>query len=100
MKAYKSYTAAKAAANGLPILRVGSYKKELFIVGEVSTLTEIALLDATDHIVAHIGYGHLDRLGNGNWATEEKQHPRRLYAFDSNRLKAEMKAAAQKENAA
>lgn len=62
------------SAPELPILRIGSGKQALYIaLGETdmigARLTEIALIAPTGHITGFVGLGHLDRLGNANWAT-------------------------------
>jgi hypothetical protein len=68
MKTFKRYSAAKKAANGEPILRVG---RGLYIVGitkDEGYLTEIALISGDGSITASVTARHLDRLGNANHA--------------------------------
>lgn len=70
IKVFKRYGIAKEQANGQPILRVGCGKNTLYIVG-LDSIDELCVLanDGNGAITGHITMKHLDRLGNGNWAT-------------------------------
>lgn len=76
MKTFRRYSAAKKAANGLPIIRFGSGKNEIYLVSEGIDLvglkiSEISLIAPDGYITGHITLSHLDRLGNGNHAFEK-----------------------------
>jgi hypothetical protein len=74
MQAFKKLsTAAQHAQPGEPIVRVG----DLYVVGMTSTTDEIAVLRHEPSRFAergcwtyagHVNVGHLERLGNANWA--------------------------------
>ncbi len=68
MKAFKRLSTAQRHSDGRPVIRVGN----LYIAGQIHSLTEIALLSADGYYAGHITAGHLDRLGNANHA-ETKQ---------------------------
>ena len=78
MKAFKRFSAAKAAALGNPILRIG----DLFLVG-ISTVDKygvsIDLIDAKGTITGSITARHLDRIGNGNHATAVRPYASRIW---------------------
>jgi hypothetical protein len=79
MKVFKSWTAAKKAAGDQPIIRIG----KLLVVGATST-TEVAVINQAGPITGHITVGHLDRLGNGNWAKgDSSQHGYKTSAIRS-----------------
>jgi hypothetical protein len=75
MKAYKRYGAARKAAEGQPIIRVG----KLYIVG-IDALTEIAVINSVGTLAGWVTARHLDRLGNANWAKTSDPCP--STAFD------------------
>lgn len=74
MRVYKRLSAAVAAAKGKPFVYVGGPKgKRVYIVGP-DELHEVVLLTPSPSggmaYAGHICFGHLNRLGNGNHATE------------------------------
>lgn len=76
MNAYRSITTAKAKAPGKPIVRIG----DLYIAFESEDLigiklTQVELISPEGRITGHVGLGHLDRLGNANYATAGKPTP-------------------------
>ena len=80
MKAFKRLSAALKASNGNPILRVG----DLYIVGDINELTSIDLMETNPEkgsatYSACVTCGHLDRLGNANWATAGKTNNKRIW---------------------
>jgi hypothetical protein len=75
LRTFKKLSTAAKAANGKPVVRFG----DLYIVGDFASHTQIELMVPTTigtshHIVAHVGLGHLERLGNANWATATKPY--------------------------
>lgn len=75
-KAFRTMRAARARNPTMPIIRIGAGKRALYIaLGETdpvdARLTEICLITPTGHITGFVGLGHLDRLGNANWATPQ-----------------------------
>ena len=68
MKAYKKLSTAEKHANGKPIIKVG----DLFIVGGIDRLTELAILSPDCFYGGYITAGHLNRLGNGNHAEAKR----------------------------
>jgi hypothetical protein len=72
MKAFKNINAARKAANGMPLIRVG---KLYIVTGQDlvgTSLTEIAVVSPTGKLTGYVTARHLDRLGNANWATPER----------------------------
>jgi hypothetical protein len=70
LRTFKTFAAAKKAAAGRPIIRVGM----LYLVGNIGPVTEIALLAPDGLIVGHVTARHLLRLGNANWAEPHPTH--------------------------
>jgi len=73
MKVYKRYSAAKKAANGEPIIRVG----DVYLVGVTKNAghcTEIAIMSGEGRITGTVTARNLDRLGNANWAVADPAH--------------------------
>ena len=69
MKAFRTYSAAKKAANGQAIVKVGSTgRNSLYIVGDFRSYSEIEIIEPDGAIRAHVTMDHLRRLGNANWA--------------------------------
>jgi hypothetical protein len=81
MKTFKRFSAAKKAAKGEPILKVG----DTFLVGvkqQDGHYTEITLIAPEGCITGSITVQHLDRLGNGNHAIANDPHSRqRAYVW-------------------
>lgn len=78
MKTYKRYSAAKKAANGEPIIRVGN----LFLVGVTvadAYGVSIDLLNGKGQITGSITARHLDRIGNGNHAEAKMPYGARIW---------------------
>jgi hypothetical protein len=75
MKIFRRYSAAVKAADGLPVIEISGGKDRLFIVveGDLTAvkLTEVGLLTNKGAQAGRITMGHLDRLGNGNYATPD-----------------------------
>lgn len=69
MKSFKRLSTAQKHSGGNPIVRVGN----LYMVGDIQPLTEIALLSPDGYYAGHVTAHHLDRLGNANHA--EPRHP-------------------------
>jgi hypothetical protein len=74
MKTFKRASAAKAAANGLPIIRIGLGKKSVWIVTDEPDLvgvglTEVSVIAPDGCVTGFVTLRHLDRLGNANWAS-------------------------------
>jgi len=73
MKAFKRFSAAKQAANGQPIIRIG----DTYLVGvtiDGGYMTEISLIAPDGHISGNVTVRHLDRLGNANHATASDRY--------------------------
>lgn len=75
VRAFKRYGAAKSAAAGAPMLRVGN--THLVIEGDALDigLTEIALIAADGRITGCVTIRYLDRLGNANHAQAHCPYP-------------------------
>ncbi len=71
-KLYRRYGAAKKAANGREIIRVG----ENYIVGDWVSYDQISVIESCGTSRCHIGIGHLKRLRNANWAVDSLTHSR------------------------
>ncbi len=77
IKTFKSATKAYEAANGKPLIRVGSGESATYLLIDDTNggirLTDIAVIDTkSGQIVGNVGVGHLARLGNANHATPGK----------------------------
>jgi hypothetical protein len=80
IKTYKRYSAARKAANGRPVVKIGSIKAIYCVIDgteEATKLIEVAIVSGkgmiTGHvtlelITGHVTLEHLDRLGNANHA--------------------------------
>ena len=79
MKSYKRYGDAVRAAHGRPIIRIG----KLHLVGDITELTSINLIAGSGTITGNITVGHLDRLGNANWAEAKQPIPYTSFPKDS-----------------
>lgn len=80
MKSFKTARKAHEHANGLPIIRIGVGRNALFVTGFAdlieAQLTEVTLISpGGGNITGHITLGHLERLGNGNWAIRNDSRP-------------------------
>lgn len=74
MKAFKRLSAAKKAAGGMPIVRIGFGRNAVHLVAPhrdllMLKLTEVSLIAPNGIVAGHVILGHLDRLGNANHAT-------------------------------
>ena len=67
LRTYKTLLNADKAANGKPILRIG----DLYIVG-IDEFTVIDLINEAGTTSATLTCKHFNRLGNANWAKENK----------------------------
>lgn len=75
LKTYRKISTAIKAANGQPIIKVSGAKgKAIYIVG-CREFDEIAVLGTDTSkpskpvvYAGHVSVGHLNRLGNANWA--------------------------------
>lgn len=68
LKVFKGYNVAKKNANGLPIVKIGQH----YLVLDTSLIglkiTEVSLINPDGYTTGTIIMGHLDRLGNANYA--------------------------------
>lgn len=61
-RVFKNYTVAKREAKGTPIVKVGKF----YVIG-IAKLDEIAIVENGSY-KGIVTAGHLNRLGNANWA--------------------------------
>ena len=82
LKTHKTYEAAHKAAKGLPIVRL----RGLYITGFddllQAKLTQVEVIQHEHGVVAQIGLGHLNRLGNGNYAEPNERWKPRVNIFE------------------
>ena len=73
MKTFKTYTGARIASNGEPIISIHTGGKMVYITG-IAAHSEICLLDSVQgHATAYISANKLDRLGDANYSTRNVQ---------------------------
>jgi hypothetical protein len=71
IKNYKRYSAARKAANGRPVVKIGSIKAIYCVIDgteDATKLIEVTLISGKGMITGHVTLEHLDRLGNANHA--------------------------------
>lgn len=75
LKTFKRLSAAQKVAGGRPIIAIRSGANVVYLVSDDGLpcikQTEVELIAPSGAITGHITMGHLDRLGNGNWAREK-----------------------------
>lgn len=88
MQTFKKLSSARKAAGTNAIIQIARGGDSLYIVldgqDEISQrLTEVSVINASGVITGHVTLGHLDRLGNANWAKsgERKSVVHRETAF-------------------
>jgi hypothetical protein len=72
MKLYSRYFAARKAAAGRPILRIG----QSYLVGDFEPHTQVEVIVPDGTISGQVGLAHLERLGNANHATASQHWTR------------------------
>lgn len=86
MRSFKSARKAHEHAKGLPVVRIGNGRNALFITGfrdlMDAQLTEVGLIvPGGGELTGWVSLGHLERLGNANWAIRNDTNDRRDLCF-------------------